>query len=338
MSSTTRLANLGRHWASLPGNVRGGLWILASAVLFTVMSTLAKFLGGRLDPFQVAFFRAFVGLCVVLPFLIRQGARGYKTERPFLHLARGVVGSSAMMCGFYALAHLPLADATALSFARALFLVVLAVFVLREVVGIRRTTATIVGFIGVVIMLRPTGAIEPASFVALGGAFLVAFAVVFVKILSRTDGAVTLLFYSGVISTLATAIPAGLFWTEPTTTDLALLIAMGVFGVGAQSCFIRGYSVGDATALAPLDYTRLLFAAVAGFIFFSDIPDEWTAVGALIIVASTLYITYREAQLGKEQATDEAPLRPAVQPNPVRPGNLDEDAEARPGRGGGGAA
>lgn len=287
------------RFKALPPNVQGVLWLLASAILFTAMGTLAKLLGGRLHAFQVSFFRALFGLIVVLPFLVRAGMPALKTARPGLQLVRTLTGSTAMLCGFYALVHLPLADAMAISFSRSLFLVVLAIVFLREVVGPRRLIATLVGFAGVLIMLRPTGAVEPAALVAVLGALLVAMAAIFVKILSRTDGTVTLLVYAGLMGCLVTGVPAAMNWTQPTLNELGLLFAMGAVGAGAHSCFIRGYAVGEATAITPIDYTRLIFAGVAGFLVFGDVPDAITILGALIIVGSSLYITYREARRGE---------------------------------------
>lgn len=287
------------RFKALPPNVQGVLWLLASAILFTAMSALAKVLGDRLHAFQVSFFRALFGLVVVIPFLIRAGMPALKTARPGLQLIRTLTGSTAMLCGFYALVNLPLADAMAISFARSLFLVVLAIVFLREVVGPRRMIATLVGFAGVLIMLRPTGVVEPAALVAVLGALLVAMAAIFVKILSRTDSTITLLVYAGLMGCIVTGIPAAYNWTAPTLEELAWLFLMGAVGAAAHSCFIRGYAVGEATAITPIDYTRLIFAGIVGFLFFGDVPDAVTIGGALIIVSSSLYITYREARRGE---------------------------------------
>ncbi len=287
-------------WNGMAPNVRGAIWTVLAAALFSCMATLAKFLGGRLDHFQVTFFRTLTGLLFILPFLVGNGRQGWKTERLPLHILRGVLGNVGMICGFYAMIHMPLADANAITFARALFVVPLAVFFLSEVVGVRRSAATAVGFIGVLIMLRPTGAIEPAALAAVSQAMLVAGAIICVKLLSRTDGTVTLLFYSSIIGLIITAIPAAIVWQPPTAMEYLLLAAMGAFGVAAHNCFIRGYAVGEASAMAPFDYTRLLFAAIAGYLVFSDVPDLWTIVGASIIVGSTLYIARREAAAGSK--------------------------------------
>jgi len=297
----------GETFSGLPANLQGTLWLLLAAALFSVMATLVKFLGQSYSSYQVAFFRVFPGMILTLPFLLRAGPASFVTKRPALQLIRVCAGAAGLSANFYAMMHLPLADATAISFARALFLVPLAVFVLREVVGMRRGLATLVGFGGVIIILRPTGSVELGALVAVFGAFAIAVAVVTVKILARSDGPATLLFYASVFQTLVLAIPAATHWVTPDLEALSLLIVMGVVGVGAQACFIRAYSVGEATALAPVDYTRLLFAAILGFLVFQDIPDLWTVSGAAIIIASTLYITYREANVGLNHVP-EAPL------------------------------
>ncbi len=298
-------------WGGLAPNVRGAIWTVTAACLFTCMATLAKFLGGRLDHFQVTFFRTLTGLLFILPFLIGKGQQGWRTSQPGLHVLRGVLGNVGMICGFYALIHMPLADANAISFARALFVVPLAVIFLSEAVGFRRAAATGVGFVGVLIMLRPTGSIEPAALAAVSQAIFVAGAIICVKILTRKDSTVTLLFYSSIIGLLITAIPAAIVWKPPTVQEYLLLLAMGAFGVAAHNCFIRGYAVGEASAMAPFDYTRLLFAAVAGFVVFVEVPDAYTILGAAFIVGSTLYIARREAQLGKK-ATPADPVDATV--------------------------
>lgn len=290
------------RWTALPANVRGAIWILSAAILFTGMATLVKLLGGRLDSFQVAFFRSLTGMIFILPFMMRQGGNAFRTKRIGVHLLRGMSGSTGMMCGFYALVHLPLATANAISFSRAIFLVPLAVLFTGEKIGVRRIAAAVVGFVGVLIILRPSGEMEFAALVAAFGALAVAFAVIFVKLLSRTDGPVTLLFYSSLIGVTVTAVPAIAAWQMPTGVEFVELGAMGAFGVLAHTCFIKAYSVGEVSALAPIDYTRLLFAALVGFFVFGTVPDAWVWVGAALIVASTLYITIREARAGEGSA------------------------------------
>lgn len=291
---------------ALPPNVQGALWLLASAFLFTIMQTIAKHLGQRLDPFQVSLARAFFGLLAIVPFLMRAGFGdgGIKTKVLPLQLLRGVVGTLAMFCGFYAVTHMPLADAQSLNFARGLFLVPLAIIFLKEKVGGRRIAAMAIGFLGVVIMLRPTGEIEPAALIALLGAALVALATVLVKIVSRYDTPITLMFYTGFVGTLVAVVPAVLNWVPPTAMEYFLLVVVGVMGATAHNCFIRGYAIGDTTAVAPFEYSSLIFAAIAGVFIFADLPDVYTILGAMIIVGASLYIVRREAQAAREEAPE----------------------------------
>ncbi|TNE59970.1 MAG: DMT family transporter [Alphaproteobacteria bacterium] len=305
ITSHPGLDALRARWRVLPANVQGSLWILSSAILFTAMSTMVKLLGGRLDPFVVTFFRALTGLLFVLPFMTRGVGGAFRTRRPVMHLIRGIFGTTGMMCGFYAVIFLPLATASAISFSRSLFLVPLAVIVIGEALGLRRTLATVIGFGGVLIVLRPSAEMEFAALIATLGAAAVAGAAICVKLLSRTESPQTLLFYSSVIGLTATSIPAYLSWTWPTPMEFFGLIAMGAFGVSAQTCFIKAYSVGEVGALAPLDYTRLLFAAMVGYFLFGNMPDLWTWIGAFVIVGSSLYITMREANLARLPVVDD---------------------------------
>lgn len=292
--------------------------MLASAFLFTVMATLVKTLGTRLDSFEVAFFRSLTGILFILPLILHPARQGVSTRRLWLHLLRGILGSCGMMFGFYAFVHLPLATASAISFARTLFLVPLAFLFVGETVGYRRLAATAVGFIGVLIILRPSVTTDPAALVAVLSAIVIAGAVTCVKILSREDSPMTLLFTSSFIGVIATAIPAAMNWVTPTFQEFVGLGIMGAFGIAAQTCFIRAYSVGEVSALAPIDYTRLLLATAVGFFLFGSVPDVWVFVGAAVIVVSTLYITMREARKGgpaaRAAAKSAEPGGPAGEP------------------------
>ena len=297
----------------LPDNTRGALWIILGCVMFSAMTTVVKLLGGSFDSFQLAFFRALFGLFAVMPFFFRFGLGVVRTRRLGLQLIRAVCGACAMLCGFYAITHLPLADAVSISYARALFIIPLAVLFLGEVVRLRRWTATAVGFVGVIIMLRPGGEIEPATLVAVLGAVLVATVTIMIKKLSTTESPESMLFYFGAVSSVVALGPALLVWRTPTLAELSFLMAIGALGAAGQYCIIRAYRIGEATALLPFDYTRLLFAGAIGFLLFAEIPDNWTVTGAIIVVAATLYIGIREARLGRKVR----PSQPAIDPPAV---------------------
>ena len=294
----------------LSPNHRGALWMLAAGLGFTLNGTLVKTLGQQgLDAYQIAFFRSLVGLVVVTPLLWRIGFSRLKSRHPWLHVFRVIFGAGAMVCGFYALTRLPLADVTALSFTTPLFATVLAVIFLREPVRWRRWSATALGFLGVLIMVRPgAGAFDPAAIVALGMAFGIAAALVLVKRLPMGESQIAMLFYFGVGSVLITAGPAAAVWQTPSGFQYLLLLAMGLLGLGSQAMMIRAFRIGEASFVAPFDYGKLLAAGLLGFFVFAEVPDLWTLVGAAIIVGATLYIARREAAVGR---------RPAVKPESI---------------------
>jgi drug/metabolite transporter (DMT)-like permease len=291
-------AALRAWWIELPGNLRGALWLLMATTFFSVMGALVKALGDDFDSPQMVFFRCSFGLLVLLPFVIRQGGpRVYVTRRFGMHLLRSLFGLTAMTCMFFSITRLPFADAVALTFTKPLFMIVLAVLFLGETVRWRRWTATAVGFGGVLIMLRPgAGTFEPASLVALLGACFIAGVMVVIKKMSPTERPVTILAYFGTLSTLASLGPALWVWRAPDAAQLVLLLGIGAAGTLGQFLIIRAYAVAEATAVAPFDYARLLFAGLIGFAVFDEVPDAWTLTGAAVIVASTLYIARREAR------------------------------------------
>lgn len=300
LAAQPALASLFERWLALPDNVRGALWVIASCLLFGTMAAIVKALGSRLDSFQLAFLRAFFLLLILLPFVARAGVGVLRTARPGLHTARSLAGSIGLMCGFYGLTHLKLADATALSFTQPLFLIVLAALVLRELVGPRRWGATAVGFLGVLIMLRPgDGVLEFAAVVAVLGALAAAVVKLLIKQLAQTEAPLAIILYFALISTAITAIPAAFVWQPPALLDLFGMAAAAGCASLAQLCMIRGYKIGEASALAPLEYVRLPLAAVYGFFFFAEIPDLYSLLGAALIVAGTLYIARREAHIGR---------------------------------------
>ena len=281
----------------LAPNVLGALWMLASALGFTAMTILIKYLGDDYSAALQTFYRQTAGLLVLAPLIARDWRGAFRTTRPGILLFRSAAGTLAMILAFYAYQKMPLADANALSFTRSLWLVPLAFFVLGEKLGPRRIGAALVGFAGVLIMLRPGvggAALGLPALAALASAFLFALTITGMKVMVRDHSPFVLLVYSAVLGFVFALPGAFIQWRWPNPGDLGLLAAMGVIGTITQGCYIKGMQIGDAAAMAPIDYTRLVFAAVAGFVLFSEVPGVWTLVGAAIVVASTLYITWRE--------------------------------------------
>ncbi len=283
--------------------------MLASAATFTLMTMLIKYLGGTYSAGLQTFYRQAAGLLVLLPMIARDPRGTLRTTRPGILLFRALAGTAGMILAFYAYQKLPLADANALSFTRTLWLVPLATFVLKERVGVRRVSATVIGFLGALLMLQP--AVNDVSrfglpaLAALASALLIALTVTGMKIMTRDHSTMTLMAWSAGLGFVLAVPAAVLDWRWPAPLDLGLLAAMGVLGTLTQACYIKGMAAGDAAVMAPVDYTRLIFAIALGFLLFQEIPNTLTMVGAGIIIGSTLYITIRESRLGVPKITPE---------------------------------
>lgn len=288
------------RFAGLHPNLQGAAWMVAAATVFSINGVLVKTLAAEgMSFWQVAFARAFFALVPLLPFVWRDGLSLFRTSHPLTHLARALCGAGAMTAGFYALAKLPLALVTAVGFTAPLFTTLLSALVLREVVRWRRWSATLIGFLGMLVMVRPgAGSLEPAMLAAVGMALGVACAVVLVKRFPRGESQTAMLTWFCVASILTSAGPAIHLWQDPTPAQWALLVGVGVVGVAAQAMIVNAYRTAEASFVAPFDYTRLIGAGLLGFVFFSEVPDLYTLLGAAVIIGSSLYIAHREAQLG----------------------------------------
>ncbi|MBO6826869.1 MAG: DMT family transporter [Sneathiella sp.] len=286
----------------LPANLQGALWMLVACVVFSFMSLGVKYVGETgLDSFQIGFIRAFYGFIFVIPFVLKKGVFTLRTSRFPMHVARSLFGITGMLSVMYTLTNMPLADSVALTFTRPLFVIVLAVLFLGEMVRWRRWTATAVGFLGVLIMVQASATIGFATAIGLFGALMVACVSVFIKKLSATEEPTTIMFYFGLIGSLVAAVPAYFVWQDPTWMQLFLLGLTAAAGTCGNYCVIRAISVGEATAVMPYDYTRLIFSAILAYFAFGEIPTWGMVLGACVIVVSSLYIMQREAKLKKAE-------------------------------------
>lgn len=267
--------------------------MLASAAAFTVMTTLVKFLGEDYPPVLQTFYRQAATFLVMMPLILRAPLKVFVTTRPFILIFRSVVGFFGVNLSFYAYQQMPLADANALSFTRTLWVVLLAAVLLREPLGMQRIVATITGFLGVLLIVQPHpgGQLGLPAVAALVAALLLAGTVTGMKIMTRDHSTTTLMSWAALLGLLLSIPPALFVWRWPTLPDLLLLCCMGILGSVTQACYMKGMAIGDATHMAPMDYSRLVFAVIVGYAWFGTVPGLWTIVGSLIIIAATLYIT-----------------------------------------------
>lgn len=278
--------------------------MLGSAVAFTVMTACIKGLAERdYSESQMVFFRCAAGLVLLAPVVLRAGPSSWATTRPWAMARRCLASAIGLLLGFYAFAELPLATAQSLSFARTLFVVVLAVLVLKETVGVWRRGALVVGFLGVIVMLRPAELqVNLAALAALASALLMAYSIVTVKELTRDHSTLSLVIWMNAATTLI-GLPFAFFaWRTPGLEDALIFALLAFSGVIAQTFFVRGMASGDASLMALMDYVRLPLAALAGLLVFHEMLDGWTLVGAAIVIGSTVFITVREARLAKARA------------------------------------
>lgn len=278
-------------------NVKGALILMVAAFGFSLMIAMIKLAGKHLPVSQILFVRQ-LGMTLMLgPVLFRSLPGAFGSRQLPLQFARICLALIAMSCGFTAVIHMPLAEATAIAFAKSFFVTIFAVIFLKEVVGLYRWGAVAVGFMGVMVMLRPGAeGFSLYALMALVGAASAGLVMVIIRLLSRTDAPSTILAFQAVGVGLIMAIPAFILWVPPTLEQWALLAGIGVVSYFSQKANIYAFSYGEASLLASLDYVRLIYATLFGWWLFSELPSVSTWVGASIIVMASIYTVHREAR------------------------------------------
>ena len=278
-------------------NVKGALILMLAAFGFSLMVAMIKVAGERLPVTQILFIRQ-LGMAIMLaPVLIKTFPGSLKSGQRHLQFLRIFLALNAMLFGFTAVINMPMADATAIAFAKSFFVTIFAVLFLKETVGLYRWSAVAVGFLGVLVMLRPGAeGYSIYGLMAVGGAACAGMVMVIIRKLSRTDPPSTILAYQAIGVGLIMAVPAYIQWIPPTSTEWALLAAIGFVSYFAQKANIYAYSYGEASMLASLDYVRLIYATLFGWILFSELPSISTWVGAAIIVLASIYTVHRESK------------------------------------------
>ena len=280
---------------AMEGVRRGVVLVSLGSLTLVVMATLVKYLGERLPAMEIFFFRSVVGFFLVLAVLWRDPFEPLRTKRPGMHFVRGATGAVGNACFFWTLTNMLLADAMALQFSRPLFMIPLAVFFLGEVVGWRRTGVALAGFLGIVIYARPfTAGFEPGVFIGALGAFTGGLVVICIKRLQTTEKTRVIMFYYAFWNTLIAAVPAAIWWVTPNAYELVLLVLIGFVGISGQAMITHGLSQGDATVLVPLDYSRIVYSAIIGYLLFSEVPGPWSFAGMALIVGASLYLVLTE--------------------------------------------
>lgn len=287
----------GHGVATEPRPGRGIAAMVLAIFLFATMDMMVKLL--RMDgfgPLQVLFFRFFFAL-IPLVWLVRSegGLPVLRTRRLTGHIGRTLLTITALGCFFYAFGIMPLADAYGVSYAAPLMITALSVPMLGEKVGLRRWAAVAVGFLGVLIILRPGGGmLSGGGVVMLIGTLLYAFNIVLLRQLSRTESNATILFYFTVTGTLVTGLALPFDWRWPDAQHWPMLIAIGVIGGFAQTFITEAFRCAPVAVVSPFQYSSLLWGLGYGFFVFGDQPDLAMLIGSVVIIGSGLYILHRE--------------------------------------------
>ncbi|MBO6827118.1 MAG: DMT family transporter, partial [Sneathiella sp.] len=246
----------------------------------------------------ILLFRQIFVFLSTVPAIAKSPTQIFITKHPGMHAARLLGAFVALACSIWAVAVLPLTAAITLGFAQVFFVALLAKAFLGEHVGLRRMMAVMVGFIGVIIVMRP-GAddiIDLGALIPIVGALGAGVAVIAVRRLSQTETTASLLVYQAVFVGLLAAVPLIWYWKTPTEFELIMLIAMGILSAAGQWAGVKSLRLGEASVVGNIEYMKLIYAAILGLVLFSELPDLYTITGAVIIVGSSLYMFRREAK------------------------------------------
>lgn len=264
----------------------GALLVSCAALMFASMGVLIRFASDTLPNEVVVFFRNLFGLLVLLPLVWRQGiSHSLKTAYPLLHLVRSLCGLAAMYCFFYALANMPLASAVLLNFTAPLFIPFIAMLWLKESVDSTVAAAIIVGFIGVLFVLKPgSGLYSQVALIGLASGAFAAVAMVSLRHLSHTEPPFRVVVFYGITCTAVSSIPLLWSWQTPGVQELLQLAGAGTFATAGQYLLSKGYAYAPAAQIGPFTYTSVVFAAGYGWFFWQEIPDGLSATGTLLII------------------------------------------------------
>ena len=298
------VARVRRLFEQVPRVWRGVLGMLVVTLLFSMQQALVKHISAEMHPLQIGFFRQFFGFLVLVPVIARTGLAAFAPRRLGLYSARAVLEVTSMSLNFAALSITTLGTVVALFFTTPLFATLFAVIILRESFRLSRAVGLGVGFIGSLIVLRP-GIIEIdlGALLMLGSVALWGASISVIKILSRTESNVKMTVYMAAMATPLALIAALPVWRMPTLYELAVMALVGGISSLAHIMFVQVFRNADVTAVMPLDFLRLLWAALIGYIAFNEFPDLWTWIGATTIFVAATSVALHERR-------NEPPARP----------------------------
>jgi S-adenosylmethionine uptake transporter len=276
----------------------GVSWFILSLLSSTLNDVISRYAGIRLHPFQIAFFRFAFSALTLIPFIFYYGRESIRTSNPLVHLMRGLLLFFGITLWTYGVKVAPLTTGTVISFTIPLFTLVLAVFFLKENIIWQRWVATLVGFIGIIVVIKPHSSdfnIHALIFVVASIGF--AMLDIINKKFVIKESMISMLFYSALITALLSIAPASLYWQTPTILELSLLFMLGMSANLILFFLLKAFRLIDATASAPYRYFELIFSAISALLIFNELPEKSTMYGALIVIPATLFVVYSEKKI-----------------------------------------
>lgn len=278
----------------------------AGMFLFSGVDTMGKFLTGTLDPIQITWSRQLGLLLGVMFLLVRIGPSLLHSKHVGLQIGRGTLAAFSAVVFIYAVSFIPLADAVAISFVAPFIVTIMGAVILRERVGPRRWAAVIIGFLGTLIVIRPGfDALHPAAFAVIVAATAFAARQVISRMVAGADPTRTTVAYTAIVSFALLSVPLPWVWQTPTAFEITLLAVMAVMAALAEVLVIMALDAAEAVVVAPMQYSLMIWGTIYGFLVFGQLPDLWTWVGALIIVATGLYMLNRERIVARRSSIPE---------------------------------
>ena len=276
-------------------NLKAMRWAIVYAALIAGMHVCIRLVSEGMHPFEIAFFRNIFALLVLIPWFWKLGLAPLKTKRFGLLFTRGVVNTVCMLAYFTAISIGQLVEVAALSFTAPIYAILIGMVVFGEKVGFFRWCAIIAGFVGVLIIIRPGfEEVGYAQVLVLSSAFGWAICMVMVKELGRTESAITITAYMSLVMAPLSLGPAIYYWVWPTWEQLGWLLVLGGLGGAGQLALAQALRLGETHVVTPLDFLRLVFVSILGYLLFDQVPDIFVLGGGIIIFASVTFIAYRE--------------------------------------------
>ncbi len=303
----------------------GALILVFGLFLFSIQDVVIKYFSGHYSVLQIVFIRGLVALGVLmLVFRFSRETIAFKSRKPLLMVFRGLLGFTSYTCYYLAVAAMPLAEVVSITFTMPLFVTAMSALILGETVGPRRWCAVLIGFVGVVIILSPSGQFNSLAVVlAFGAAITYASQTILTRFLGSHDhpltiafnaiviftcasGLLSLFLFSGVI-TISSSHPSLAFfgrdWMQPQAVDFALMIVIGFIAAIGFYSLSKAYCTSEASAIAPFEFTYILWAVVFGYLFWNETPGPTTVFGVVVLISSSIYIWYRERLLARKEST-----------------------------------